>query len=339
MPKFARFLLFSAMLFGTLAIADSGSDLEKAISQRSSKKLRKLLKIIGPDTLISSPEGYPGQSLPALVYAVEIGDLTVVKTLLEAGASVDIRGTSEQLTPLILAACDGKNEVLQVLIEAKANLDLKTVPNEWARSYTSVSALACAANRNHREAYDLLIAAGAKEDFPLHSAVMLNDADLASRAIEQGANVDLVDGYLSSPLMHAVKKGNAELVRILLDAKASPDIPRQVSHETVDGRPRTTFSSTYLIGSEPIYVATKAKNVEIVRMLLEAKADPNVSDLSKHTPLWLAVEAGNMEIVRLLLVARASVNIKDRQGESLIDMAKRIKSDPQILQMLSEAKP
>lgn len=327
------------MLFGTLAIADSGSDLEQAISQRNSKKLRKLLKILSPDTLISSSEGYPGQSLPALVYAVEIGDLTVVKTLLEAGASVDIRGTSEQLTPLIMAACDGKNEILQVLIDAKANLDLKTVENAYARSYTTVSALACAANNNHKETYDILIAAGAKEEFPLHSAVMLNDADSARRVIEQGTNVDLVDGYLYSPLMHAVKQGNAELVRILLDAKASPDIPRQVTYESVDGRPRTTYSSGHIIGTDPIYMATKAKNVEIVRMLLEAKADPNVSDLSKHTPLWLAVEAQYVEIVRLLLAARASLNVKDRQGESLIDMAKRIKSDPQILQMLSEAKP
>lgn len=66
-----------------------------------------------------------------------------------------------------------------------------------------------------------------------------------------------------------------------------------------------------------IYAAQKG-HTEIVKLLLDADADPNIQAIDGSTALILAVELRHKEIVRLLLEAGADSNIKDKDGRTVL---------------------
>ena len=88
----------------------------------------------------------------ALHLAAGAGHTEVVSVLIEAGAGVDVR-RQRGLTPLYLAAMGGHAEVASVLIEAGADVDAQT-------DYGSTP-LSTARLRNHRAVVALLEQAGA----------------------------------------------------------------------------------------------------------------------------------------------------------------------------------
>jgi ankyrin repeat protein len=60
---------------------------------------------------------------------------------------------------------------------------------------------------------------------------------------------------------------------------------------------------------------------ECVKMLLEAKADPNVTNKFFETPLREASFQGHVECVKLLITHKANVNLRSKDGESALDIA------------------
>jgi hypothetical protein len=68
-------------------------------------------------------------------------------------------------------------------------------------------------------------------------------------------------------------------------------------------------------------------------MLLEADADPNVQDENGTTLLHQAVEARNLEIVKLLLVFKANPNLINKDGLTPLDLAEKI-GDMRIIDVL-----
>jgi ankyrin repeat protein len=58
-----------------------------------------------------------------LISAAALGDLAVVRTLLDGGASVDAQNAAGN-TPLIVATREGHTEVCRVLLQAGANASL-----------------------------------------------------------------------------------------------------------------------------------------------------------------------------------------------------------------------
>jgi uncharacterized protein len=70
-------------------------------------------------------------------------------------------------------------------------------------------------------------------------------------------------------------------------------------------------------GSTPLYVAAVQGETEIVRILLDAGADPNKESAgeSEGTPLCAAASWGHAEVVRLMLQYGADPNLMERTGE------------------------
>lgn len=61
-------------------------------------------------------------------------------------------------------------------------------------------------------------------------------------------------------------------------------------------------------GSPPLTWAAARGNLESVRILLDAKADPNLkTTMTEKTPLWAAVKMGHTDVARLLLKRGATV--------------------------------
>ncbi len=71
----------------------------------------------------------------------------------------------------------------------------------------------------------------------------------------------------------------------------------------------------------PLHVALNVRNLEMVRLLLNHDADPNVRAHNGYTPVHLAAQNGDIEILRLLLFYGADIEVKTEDGRTPLDLA------------------
>ena len=114
--------------------------------------------------------------------------------------------------------------------------------------------------------------------------------------------VDEVESMLHDPQdpCIAVVNGNVEVVRLLLEARADPDMCVSV------------------LGNTPLFVAADFGNVEVARLLLESGADKEKSNGDGETPLHYAIHggcSGYCHVVRLLLESGADPDKPDQDGD------------------------
>lgn len=74
-------------------------------------------------------------------------------------------------------------------------------------------------------------------------------------------------------------------------------------------------------GMTPLAAAALRGHAPVVRVLLRAGARPDATGLNGLTPLVSALQQGHTETVRLLLQAGASTRVTDRSGDSPLVMA------------------
>lgn len=81
--------------------------------------------------------------------------------------------------------------------------------------------------------------------------------------------------------------------------------------------------------------------VEIVRLLLEKKADTELKNKAGFTALMTAALEHQLEIVRMLIEAGAAKGAKDKEGNTALDYAKEGESDDkeEVLQLLQRTSP
>ena len=107
------------------------------------------------------------------------------------------------------------------------------------------------------------------------------------------------EGY--SPLTLACYYGNNEVAKHLI--KNVEDINSKSGYGT------------------PLMAATVKKNVALVKLLLENKANPNIADQNGSTALHFSVIFSDEEMVKILLNAKAKTTLKDNRGKSAEDYA------------------
>ncbi|DAZ95637.1 TPA: hypothetical protein N0F65_002266 [Lagenidium giganteum] len=84
-----------------------------------------------------------------------------------------------------------------------------------------------------------------------------------------------------------------------------------------------------------LHLASRAGYADVVMLLIEHGADPNVIDHLHLTPLLGAISNGHEEVVRMLLGAGADVNYRSPAGVSAVHTAVASRSLP-ILRVLIE---
>lgn len=148
------------------------------------------------------------------------------------------------VTPLMLAAERGFGDVLQVLLDAKSNVNL-------AATYGATS-LNLAATRGHSTCVDILL---------MHSA------DINTQLNEQAGFFGHCMGF--TPLHAAAIGGQLDIVKQLMNYRADPDA-------------RSRFGAT------PLHCAVAVKdNAQVVQYLLEARANPDCTYTASYpVPTW-----------------------------------------------------
>jgi hypothetical protein len=75
-------------------------------------------------------------------------------------------------------------------------------------------------------------------------------------------------------------------------------------------------------GGTPLHWAADRGHVDVARLLLEHRADPNARAIIGGTPLHWAVYKGHVDVVRLLLEHGADPTVKDKDGKTPLDLAR-----------------
>lgn len=149
---------------------------------------------------------------------------------------------------------------------------------------------------------------------PLHAACRVkNPIDIISALLDGGASPNCKDRLGQTPLMYAVVSGLPGVVSKMLLHDADVNIATFRSRQTaLHMAVRLALSAS---------ANSRVARIEVLNILLENGAAPNVMDLFGDLPLCLAAEHGDQEVINALLRANADPCILDANGKSAFHFA------------------
>jgi ankyrin repeat protein len=161
---------------------------------------------------------------------VIVGDLNAVRQAIDSGIDINAIGSKGQ-SALMFAAYYGRDRIIELLLDAGANLDLisDAKSDDEGRLNIGMTALMHAVNSimaNRDRTIQLLINRGAKIDFQGENgktALMFNNnyRPALKVLIKAGANLDLRDNQGNTALMLASESKHIKAIELLKAAGAS----------------------------------------------------------------------------------------------------------------------
>ncbi len=94
------------------------------------------------------------------------------------------------------------------------------------------------------------------------------------------------------------------------------------------------MNSRGAFGETPLHVAVDRGYLDIVKLLLERGADPNLQSNEGNTPLHLSVISSSADIAYELLKAGADRQVKNSFGKTPVELAREL-NDEKMLKILS----
>lgn len=149
--------------------------------------------------------------------------------------------------------------------------------------------------KNYPEFEKPLINFNYEGDNPLCISSFYENLDLLKKLIDYGWNPNYFDSNLNNALIIACAEGHKHIVRYLL----TQDV--QINFQNK-------------IGYTALHFAVNDCNHRIVKLLLEAGADVEITDNDRNTPLSIAAFKGDINSTKLLLQTRINVHTKNKKG-------------------------
>ncbi len=182
---------------------------------------------------------------------------------------------------------------------------------------------------------------------PLYYILTRNpDLEVAKKAIEYGANVNMPAKNGMLPLNIATSKANELQLQIMMmktmgldtsKEQVQEELKKMLFHEMtkaieltkllIDNGADVNLVSS--LGTPLMNAVTNIWNLDIVKMLIDAGADLNATDKTGKTALFYAYASSNDDVIKLLIEKGADVSIKDTEGKTYSDMEK-VNVDPAI---------
>ena len=353
------------------AVNDLGvAPLSLACANRDSALIVERLVRAGADPNAALPSGET-----VLMTAARTGNLGAVNVLLAHGADVNANGHWQGQTALMWAVAEGHAGIMEVLIAHGADVH--------ARSDRGGTPLLLAARAGNVDAARLLRAAGADVNAaePLvtpgdgvdvnvmlpsgHSPLLVASASVVATSgfeyrltvepsghealaiflLEEGADPMKMDSIGTTPLHAAVRTGKLKLVKELLAHGADPNARLVKAPPPFIGD--YTFYRRY-VGATPFWLAAAARipDLDLIRVLIAAGANPNLPAADGATPLMaavgmvqnearLAAESRSLDVVKLLVEIGADVDAVDQRGQTAVHGAARLARNT-LIQFLVE---
>ncbi|KAI8025031.1 Ankyrin-1 [Camellia lanceoleosa] len=247
------------------------------------------------------------QKVEQFLNAARTGNLDLFKklaALLDDGKGLaktvaDVKDANKR-GALHFSAREGKTEVCKYLLEElKLDVDTKDEDGE--------TALLHAARQGHTTTAKYLIECGANPAIPselgattLHHSAGIGDIELLRFLISKGVGVDS-QSDAGTPLIWAAGHGQPDSVKVLLENHADPNA------ETDDN-------------ITPLLSSVAAGSLACLELLIQAGAKVNVT-AGGATPLHIAADNGSPEIIKCLLKAGSDPNVTDEDGLKPVQVA------------------
>ncbi|KAM8954859.1 E3 ubiquitin-protein ligase MIB2 isoform 3-T3 [Lycaon pictus] len=277
---------------------------------------------------------HPGR----LVVEVALGSM--------AGALDQLRRHPEQVdtknqgrTALQVAAYLGQVELVRLLLQARAGMDLADDEGNTALHYAALG--------NQPEAARLLLSSGcganalnSTRSAALHVAVQRGFLEVVKVLCERGCDVNLPDAHADTPLHCAISAGAGAsgIVEVLTEVPGV-DVTATNSqgftllhHASLKGhtlavrrilaRARQLVDAKKEDGFTALHLAALNNHREVAQILIrEGRCDVNVRNRKLQSPLHLAVQQAHVGLVPLLVDAGCSVNAEDEEGDTALHVA------------------
>ena len=286
----------------------------------------------------------------ALMWAVSENHTEIAKSLIEHGANVLARSK-------------------HVVLPAGTKANYNTFEGSYEGDYRPVAKggftpLMFAAEHGHVESARLLLEVGAdvNEATPEGVTALLvasanGREDLAELLLDKGANPSAADGNGMTSLHYSVLRGlsmiRAVSYHTYLDYLYRPDMPRLAQallahgadpNARLVGGPEMAYFifGVNPIGATPFLLAATTNDLDIMRAMLAAGADPKIGTQEGMTPLMAAQvvdraatgtttgradagtkeqEARTVEAVRMIVEAGADINAANNLGQTALHFA------------------
>ena len=227
-------------------------------------------------------------------------NILLAQALVDKHVEMDIVNT-KGFSPLKISSKRGNEGVVRILLEGGAN------PNFIGKRVPGFSPLNNAVQFGNLGCAKLLIFHGANlvhkdmTNTALHSAAYGGHPDVVEYLIkEAGMYVNQKNSAGKTPLFQSITQNHSTVAKILLDLGGDPNIILNDANETL------------------MHIAVGEGRKEIMTMLLEAKASPDVSLKCGITPLMLAVEADHDDYIPLIMAHGITLAKKDEEGNTVL---------------------
>ncbi|CAM9629768.1 unnamed protein product [Choristocarpus tenellus] len=232
--------------------------------------------------------GNPMQGLTPMMVAALDGKVEVVRELLMAGEDPRVK-TKEGYTPMFIAAHCGHVSVVRELLARGVDGEVKTLV------VRKLGGSEC----------DQVVWPPIDSITPVYIAAECGHAEIVRELVVKQADAHRLrtDAGLS-PLCIAASKGHIEVVRTLLGCGAD-------------------FRVNWKGGISPLFRAAQNGHLLVLKELLEAGADPQVRTQNHLTPCYIAARNGHEKVVQELL------KVESHRGGVARTWCSRLLSGPQ----------
>uniref|UniRef100_A0A671PZB4 Caskin-2 n=1 Tax=Sinocyclocheilus anshuiensis TaxID=1608454 RepID=A0A671PZB4_9TELE len=258
-----------------------------------------------------------------LLQAVKNGDLATTQKLL---AKVKASKSSE-FSVLHHAALTGTTELLSLLLEAQAVVDIK--------DSNGMRPLHYAAWQSKADSVLMLLRSGAAVNnashdgqIPLHLAAQYGHYEVSEMLLQHQSNPCILNKAKKTPLDLACEFGRVKVAQLLLSSNMVASLLEGDRRDGSDSNCNT-----------PLHLAARNGHKDVIRLLLKAGIDINRTTKA-GTALHEAALYGKTEVVRLLLDNGIDVNIRNTYNQTALDIVNQFTAchaSKDIKQLLREA--
>ena len=327
-------------------LLDAGADINTTMDENETALLTaarvgvveviKLLLDGGADANIA--ESWRGQT--PLMWAAGENNLAAVDLLISSGAATDARSYTG-FTALLFAAREGHSQIVESLLghgsditeSLPAREEIITESGTVTATKAGMNALLLAAGSAHFETAALLLKAGADPNYDPLGWTALHQISWVRKMGHTGSNNPTPEG--------SGELGSLDFVRELADYGAD-------LNALTSARPPVGVSDLNMENSTPFLLAARTADIDLLRLLVELGADPEITNIDGSTPLMVAAGLGTeapgedpgteseiLESVKYILSLGSDINAVDERGNTAMHGA-AYKHAPSVVEYLDQ---